>query len=904
MKTQARKLLAVLCVVAMIMSMIVPMSITASAASVSETITFDANKTQRTSYSTTKQVWKSDNVTFTNDKASSSTNVADYGNPVRLYAKSTVTITASGTITQIEIVSNGSSSYKTALQNSLTGAGLTYTNNGNTYTVANLNAESVTFTLTAQARFMSLTVTYEEAEAGDPECQHTNTTVLEAKAPTCTEDGLTEGLVCADCGFTITERTTVKATGHSLTVDESASQAPTCTENGTEVSICDVCGETVTEVLEATGHTVVDNTCTSCGATVTPSTEETATLTFDNLSKRTEFDTSHQVWVENGITLTNNKSSSTNNVASYSSPVRFYAKSELVITAPSNITKIVFTCNTTAYATTLGNSISGSTVNGKLVTVELSGEAATYTVASLSGQVRMDSIEVTYVGGNPDCPHTNTTVVEGKAATCTENGLTDGSKCSNCGEILTVQTVIPATGHDLVLDESKSTAATCTENGTKVSTCKNCGETVSEEVSATGHTLVNNKCTSCEYTVDPTIEATENLSFATDEQRASFSNEQQVWISNGITFTNDKAGYNNSLGNYVAPIRLYANTTVTISAPAGITKIVFNCNTAAYANVLADSIGSVTANEKTVTVELPGNATEYTITISGSQVRLDSIDVTYGGIATITGVSLNVGSDLSLLTYVALPEGQDIADFAMKFVHENGTEIIVTAYTEKDGKYVFTLDKIAPQAMSDLITVSLLNGETVLQTKANYSVKAYAQAILSGDHDIKLKTFVSDMLVYGAAAQNFVGYNTDNLATADVTGLVASTSTPTDADNVNAGVQNGEAVEGLGFTSVGVKFDSANYIYAKFKANSLDGITVTINGTVAEIKDLGKGVYAVYSEAIYATDFGTTYTIVLNNGTDYQTLTYSVNSYAFAKANTELGLALYRYGASANELNP
>jgi|GEM_PF-1384055 Bacterial surface proteins containing Ig-like domains len=39
-------------------------------------------------------------------------------------------------------------------------------------------------------------------------------------------------------------------------------------------------------------------------------------------------------------------------------------------------------------------------------------------------------------------------VVPGKAATCTETGLTDGKKCSVCGEILEAQKEIPALGHD------------------------------------------------------------------------------------------------------------------------------------------------------------------------------------------------------------------------------------------------------------------------------------------------------------------------------------------------------------------------------------------------------------------------------------------------------------------------
>ena len=46
----------------------------------------------------------------------------------------------------------------------------------------------------------------------------------------------------------------------------------------------------------------------------------------------------------------------------------------------------------------------------------------------------------------PDCQHVEETVA-GKAATCTEAGLTEGKKCSKCGETLVAQEEIPALGH-------------------------------------------------------------------------------------------------------------------------------------------------------------------------------------------------------------------------------------------------------------------------------------------------------------------------------------------------------------------------------------------------------------------------------------------------------------------------
>ena len=45
------------------------------------------------------------------------------------------------------------------------------------------------------------------------------------------------------------------------------------------------------------------------------------------------------------------------------------------------------------------------------------------------------------------------TTVQGYAPTCTNTGLTDGTCCSICGQTLTTQEVIPATGHGLVISD-------------------------------------------------------------------------------------------------------------------------------------------------------------------------------------------------------------------------------------------------------------------------------------------------------------------------------------------------------------------------------------------------------------------------------------------------------------------
>ena len=83
--------------------------------------------------------------------------------------------------------------------------------------------------------------------------------------------------------------------------------------------------------------------------------------------------------------------------------------------------------------------------------------------------------------------HTEETVA-GKAATCTEDGKTDGKKCTACGVTTVEQTVIPAKGHTEVT--VAGTPATCTEAGkTDGKKCTACGVTTVEQtaIDALGH---------------------------------------------------------------------------------------------------------------------------------------------------------------------------------------------------------------------------------------------------------------------------------------------------------------------------------------------------------------------------------------------------------------------------------
>ncbi len=114
-------------------------------------------------------------------------------------------------------------------------------------------------------------------------------------------------------------------------------------------------------------------------------------------------------------------------------------------------------------------------------------------------EIKAEYNEIKKTPVDPDVPHTHTEVIlPGKAATCKETGLTEGKKCSECGEILVAQKEIEKIAHkEEVLPEID---ATCTETGlTEGKKCSVCGEILvaQKEVEKIDHIFYQGKCILC-----------------------------------------------------------------------------------------------------------------------------------------------------------------------------------------------------------------------------------------------------------------------------------------------------------------------------------------------------------------------------------------------------------------------
>ena len=111
--------------------------------------------------------------------------------------------------------------------------------------------------------------------------------------------------------------------------------------------------------------------------------------------------------------------------------------------------------------------------DGEITTVPTCTETGVKTfTCETCGETRTEEIKAT-----------GHTVVddEAVASTCTNTGLTAGSHCSVCNEVLKTQEEVPALGHIWNAGEV-TTAPTYTTAGVKTFTCETCGETRTESI--------------------------------------------------------------------------------------------------------------------------------------------------------------------------------------------------------------------------------------------------------------------------------------------------------------------------------------------------------------------------------------------------------------------------------------
>ncbi len=517
---------------------------------VSATINFD-DKSKRIVFDPTQQVWLENNIIVKNSKGDGGTYVEDTSNPAKFYKNSSLLITTKNKdlISKLDIRCTDSDHANNLA--SVLGSDAAVTG---TLVKVTLDSKTDIFEMVLSsglAYVSSITIYYEVNENFIDTCNHENTLVdVAATDVKCENDGYSKGQYCSNC-YDVTEtQTTIPATGHNFIDGE-----------------C-VCGE-------------VDQSLYS--------------ITFDDVENRTSFSDTQQVWEKNGITVTNNKTQGSTAISSECNPVKFYAKSELIISATNQFAKIVVNCNTNSYATNLVNSVDRnigiSQAEGKKVTITLYEKVNSFTII-INSQVRVDSIIIDY----DSLPHIHTEeVIPGFDATCTESGLTDGVKCSVCEAIIVTQ----------------------------------------EEISAKGHNYVDGACSVCE--VKEPENTTVSVSIADYAATNSWANSIQystINLDENVIVTATGGGNSGKYYTNGNNWRLYQNEKpeLTIFCPNGvienvrITYTIDNSGVLLFNNSAVSSATLVEVKASSISFNI-GNTSDN---VTNGQVRITSIEVTYG----------------------------------------------------------------------------------------------------------------------------------------------------------------------------------------------------------------------------------------------------------------------------------
>lgn len=314
---------------------------------------------------------------------------------------------------------------------------------------------------------------------------HEHNYVASVTSPTCQNRGYTT--YTCDCGNSyVDEDSYVDEVGHSY--DETITKYATCTNAGTKILKCSICGIEEDKDIPATGHSykssVINATCTTNGHTV-----HTCSKCGDSYKDNETTAGGHQ-WSEwTTITPADCKN---DGLKERKCQLCNNTEEKTIDRIGHNYKKNIVspTCTSEGYTDNRCENCGDTYIDEKTPVAD-----HTYRDWTINRAPTCESTGEKFKSC-VFCEHTLYETVDALGhnyandytidinATCTSHG-SKSKHCSKCEKVKDIME-IPALGHDW--DEGHETVKpTCDGAGTKVYKCNNCNEIKSEDLNATGH---------------------------------------------------------------------------------------------------------------------------------------------------------------------------------------------------------------------------------------------------------------------------------------------------------------------------------------------------------------------------------------------------------------------------------
>lgn len=534
------------------------------------------------------------------------------------------------------------------------------------------------------------------------------------------------------------------------------------------------------------------------------------------------------------------------------------AAGSMKFTVPNDVTSVIiyvakYKSNTTKITVNgASHTISGASNSGvyDAITVDTtSNKTVSFTTVSGGLRAMVNTIEF-YASGSsaPACEHTNTKVLEAKKATCIATGLTAGAECTDCGAITVSQQTVPYAEHNFV-------------DGI----CSVCN-------------IIETPVTGVPYKFGM-FQGNSNNKYYITGSMSSYYMATSTAATSGVNVYLEETEGGYYLYTFVSGAKKYINMVVSGTHVNG-----------AYA-ATASTVYTYDTAKNTLAAKVNNGTYAFGTRADNTYTTIGPVSTTYdnfichfypaGDVAKFDSASVTLGTDLGMNFKVTVPSG--VPTVTVEFA---GKTYTLTAEQLTETTYKFAFKGIGPHQMAENIKATLSVGGKAVAEINNYSVEKNLKAILAAD--ASLANIVNAVLAYGNASEDYVG----------VEGGIAA---PEATDTTIAAEENKLALNNakdFGFTAAGVNFDSANKIYVKFHVES--EFKFYVNGTAVEIEKTEDGNYKYYTNELTAKQLGDVFTFEIEVNGVKATLTYSVNTYAYAMQNdaemSALVKALYAYG--------